>query len=142
MPFAEVKEICGVFGATIDRIFGVFKRRLAFVIVDPPSGNWLATSFIEIREELREFSLGGRTDSARVRVSGKSSTVMGWLRRWSCGETFSVGRVRVASEAAGGETTVVGRTGVVGIRMLVVLFREVDAIRRGTGLEAPFSGSV
>lgn len=49
---------------------------------------------------------------------------------------------RVDNKAAGKETRVARRPGVVCIRRLLVLLRIVDAIRRGTRLGASFNGSV
>lgn len=57
-------------------------------------------------------------------------------------EDFFVGREGVAIKAAGREKREVGRLGVVCIPMLVVLFREVDFIRRGIWLEILHRSSV
>lgn len=77
-----------------------------------------------------------------MEVRSKSPTVMGGLGWEPCGKTCPVGRVGVAIKAAGKETRVAGRPGVACIGMLLVLLREVDAIRRGTGLGVLLIGSV
>lgn len=54
--------------------------------------------------------------------------------------TISVGEVGAAINVAGTETRLVSRLGVVCIRRLALLLREVDVVRWGTGLGVLFRG--
>lgn len=79
-------------------------------------------------------------DSSKVWLGSSSPAVIGKLKWQFCVKTFSMGLVLVAIKAAGGETRVTGRQGVLCFGLLLVLLREVDVIKRGTGLGVSFNG--
>lgn len=79
-------------------------------------------------------------DGEHMRLLLKLPIVMDELSCRSCENTHSIGQLGFGNKAAGRETRLVGGVGVVCIRRLVMLLREVDVIRRGAGLEVSLDG--
>lgn len=105
------------------------------------SSNYLrAAPFTETGKQLGKCLFGSYVGCAQVGFRDNSPTVLGGLRRRSSEKTFTVGPVWVAIKAAGRETRVAGGPGVVCIRLLLVLLREPDVIRRAMGWECRSSG--
>lgn len=111
-----------------------FQLSLGFVSIDLLSGNWFPNIFIRVLKDSDDLSFEFEMDGANLRLRGKSPRVMGGLKWESCEKTFPAGQVRVANESAGRETRAMDGPRVACVRNLVVLLRQVDVIRRGTGL--------